>query len=295
MQEEVTQQQQQALQEPALQEPGMRPRPLQQQQCQAASLAAWLRARSRSLPLRWRLLQGLLPVRCLMCGESGDLGHVDLCSHCLEALPLRPAAAVAGIAAGTGRCVPFAYAPPVDAQILALKFHGDLRGARVHGALLAAARATLVVPPPALPVALVPVPLHAERRRERGFNQAEQLARHAGRWLGVAVRCDVLRRVRGTVAQSTLPAAQRQRNVEAAFAAAPGAAALGHVALVDDVLTTGATLRAAALALRVAGVAQVECWAVAAAGLTPTSENLTDPGLRRSASPEAVGSVRTSA
>jgi ComF family protein len=265
---------------------------------QAARFSGWLRARSPTLPLGWRMLQALLPVRCQMCGEPGDLGHVDLCSFCLGSLPFRPAASGAGAAAaaaaGSARCVPFAYASPVDSQILALKFHGDLRGARMHGALLAAARATLLPAPP-LPCALMPVPLHAARRRERGFNQAEQLARHAGRWLGIAVRCDLLRRVRATAAQSTLPAAERHRNVEAAFAAAPAAAALGHVALVDDVLTTGATLRAAALALRVAGVAQVEYWAVAAAGPGAASENLTNLGAGRPAPVEAARRAQPSA
>ena len=101
---------------------------------------------------------------------------------------------------------------------------------------------------------LVPVPLHASRRRQRGFDQAEDLARH----LGLPVR-RALRRVRATRSQTSLPAAQRHRNVRGAFATTRQAADLigAIIVLVDDVSTTGATLDACAHALKRAGVAEV--------------------------------------
>ena len=100
----------------------------------------------------------------------------------------------------------------------------------------------------------IPVPLHRSRRRHRGFNQADDLARHVG--LPV---CRALTRVRATETQTGLPAARRNRNVRDAFAVTPAAGALdgATVVLIDDVSTTGATLDACARALKDAGVAEV--------------------------------------
>jgi ComF family protein len=101
---------------------------------------------------------------------------------------------------------------------------------------------------------LVPVPLHRSRLRERGFNQAADLARH----LGVPA-VTALRRIRATATQTSLPAAQRHRNVRLAFAPTRRIrAVLGrHVVLVDDVSTTGATLEACARVLKEAGAGEV--------------------------------------
>ena len=100
----------------------------------------------------------------------------------------------------------------------------------------------------------VPVPLHPSRRRHRGFNQADDLARH----IGLPV-CRALRRIRATDAQTGLPAARRRRNVRQAFATTREADALAGavVVLVDDVSTTGATLEACARALKESGVHEV--------------------------------------
>lgn len=102
--------------------------------------------------------------------------------------------------------------------------------------------------------AAVPVPLHPSRRRERGFDQASDLARHVG--LPVV---HALRRSRPTAVQASLPAARRHGNVRGAFAARSAVAALDGriVVLVDDVSTTGATLEACARALAEAGVCEV--------------------------------------
>jgi ComF family protein len=102
--------------------------------------------------------------------------------------------------------------------------------------------------------AAVPVPLHRSRRRERGFNQAEDIARH----LPLPI-VRALARTRRTLAQAELPAARRHGNVRGAFAATSAAASLGGsvVVLIDDVSTTGATLDACARALKAAGVREV--------------------------------------
>jgi ComF family protein len=113
-----------------------------------------------------------------------------------------------------------------------------------------------------LPQLLVPVPLHARRLRERGYNQAAELARFAARRLGLRCEVTALQRVRATREQSGLGHAARVANTHQAFAARISLAGL-RVALIDDVITTGSTAAAAATALRAAGAAGVELWVVA--------------------------------
>jgi ComF family protein len=111
---------------------------------------------------------------------------------------------------------------------------------------------------------IVPVPLHRSRERERGYNQSALVARGLGQILGVPVSPRALRRNRGTRTQTELSAEERARNVEGAFEVRdPGKVAGLRVLLVDDVLTTGATLDAGAAALRKAGARQVYAAAVA--------------------------------
>jgi ComF family protein len=112
---------------------------------------------------------------------------------------------------------------------------------------------------------ILPVPLHRARLRQRGFNQALELARPLGRSLGVPVRHGLLLRARATAAQSELDAAARRRNVRGAFAVHAGAALPSHVAVLDDVMTTGATLAECVRALKRAGAQRVDVWALARA------------------------------
>jgi ComF family protein len=110
--------------------------------------------------------------------------------------------------------------------------------------------------------ALVPVPLAASRQRQRGYNQSECLARALAVSWGVPVRTDVLERARETQTQTRLSPEERIRNVRGAFRALPAArTGLGgaHVVLVDDVVTTAATLNACAGALHAAGVRIISC------------------------------------
>ena len=152
----------------------------------------------------------------------------------------------------------FVYGFPLDRLVPRLKFHNDLAAGRLLSELMAEGFAALPKP-----LALVPVPLHATRLRQRGYDQALELAKPLAQALGIPLHADALLRQRATAAQSELDAEARQRNLRGAFALHAGHALPQHVALVDDVMTTGATLQAAAKALLRAGVVRVDAWVCA--------------------------------
>jgi ComF family protein len=144
----------------------------------------------------------------------------------------------------------------------ALKFRGERRLANPLGDLLAEVGEALST----TPELLVPVPLHQARERERGFNQAALIARRLGRAWHVPVHLDVLRRVSATRPQTELTAAERRANVHRAFRLiGPEVVAGCHVALIDDVMTTGATVRECARRLREGGASTVGVLTVARA------------------------------
>lgn len=225
-----------------------------------------------------QLAQLIAPPVCVLCGGDGqsldEPWGLDLCEHCEAACARAPPESDPP---GSTFCL-FRYEDPVDQLIVRLKFHHELAHARVLGTLLARALRARRRP---LPECLVPMPLHVSRYRERGFCQTTLIARHAARRLRTArhtplpLRPDLLQRTRATRAQSGLDAAARARNLEGAFTCRPrpGRPLPRHVALLDDVLTTGHTARAATQALNAAGIAQVELWCCARA-------------LRRDADPE---------
>ena len=118
-----------------------------------------------------------------------------------------------------------------------------------------------------LPEAIIPVPLALRRYRQRGYNQASELALPIRRVTGVAVRSDIAIRQRETSEQAGLDRKARRRNLTGAFAAVAPLHAR-HVAILDDVVTTGSTVRELAEVLRRAGVEQIEVWAIARTELT---------------------------
>ena len=217
----------------------------------------------------------LWPAHCLACAEAVAPGGRDLCPACMLGLPWNRCACLrcglplplAAVACGHCQRRPppliethavFRYETPLDRLLPRLKFHEDLAAGRLCADLMAEALAGA-----ARPDALIPLPLHRRRLRARGFDQTLELARPLARTLALPLRDDLLSRVRETAPQSRLDAAARRRNLRGAFAVRPGIALPAHVALIDDVMTTGATLHAAADALLRAGVARVDAWVCA--------------------------------
>jgi ComF family protein len=243
-----------------------------------AALARQLR--KGKIANKWpRIIQDwLYPPTCLLCGDPGD-GGLDLCRPCADALPYI-AAACPRCAAPLASPVPrlcgacqnqppafdaafalFRYEEPVRHLILSLKFGARYPCARLLGTLLAE-RLGERTP---LPDALIPVPLHAHRYRKRGFNQAAETARTLSRLLDIPLDPTACRRIRATDAQARLSGKARRKNLREAFAVRPGLA-YRHVAIIDDVVTTGTTVNELAGTLRRAGVERIEVWACARAG-----------------------------
>ena len=230
-----------------------------------------------SLLQPWHMLsRWLLPLRCLLCGAPGEHG-MDLCAACAAELPRnRSCCACCALplpvpAALCGECqrhappwqaawAPFRYGWPLDRLEARFKFGRDLAAGRVLATLWQ--REATPLPKPGL---LLPVPLHTGRLRRRGYNQALELAKPLARHFGLPLRHDVLLRSRGTAAQTELDATSRRRNVRGAFAVRAGSALPAHVAVLDDVMTTGATLAECARVLKRAGVRRVDVWALARA------------------------------
>ena len=227
------------------------------------------RRRVRALVEAWAL-----PQRCVFCGVARP--DDGICAGCRNDLPGRGAARCPVCANLTtaaqvcGEClshrpsfsrtdVAASYRFPLDSAILRLKYGGDLAVAEPLAALLVQQMAH--EPPPDL---LVPMPMAPSRLRERGFNQALEIARGLSGRLDLPLATDVCHRTRHTPPQASLPWDERRRNIRGAFACEKDLSGK-RVAIVDDVLTTGATLNELARTLLRAGATEVVGWVVARA------------------------------
>jgi ComF family protein len=220
----------------------------------------------------------VLPPRCLLCGHRGAQSS-DLCASCAFdiprndircarcALPLEMPAALCGEClkkppAFDAAFVPFVYGHPLDLLMTKLKFGRSLAAGRVLSELWIDALKRMSISQPDI---LIPVPLHPSRLRERGYNQALELAKPLAKAIDAELSPNVLRRNRPTQAQIDLPADVRRRNLKGAFSVTDSTKIPPHVVVIDDVMTTGATLRECARVLKRAGAARVDVWALARA------------------------------
>lgn len=229
-----------------------------------------MQERLRQALSRWHP-QGL----CLLCRQPTD-NRPLLCQHCEADLPVLthpcPTCGHPLPDQAEGRCgrclrrppawdrlaVLGDYAFPYLALIQRLKYRGEYLMASLLGELMARH-----LPQDPFPEVLLPVPLHWWRRWCRGFNQAEALCRAIQRHSGLPLDRHLLKRVRMTRPQARLSQAERRRNLKGVFALGPHH--YRHVALVDDVVTTGTTATALCRLLRQSGVERIEVWAVSRA------------------------------
>jgi len=221
------------------------------------------------------LLDALYPPSCAACRRSLPGTEAELCAACLAALPTAYDAATGADALTTARFITyglplsgpvaaawvFEHGGPVQQLVHAIKYHRQPRlahalglafGGRLRGSAFDRVGAVLA-----------PVPLHPAKLRARGINQAEWFARGVAEGLGLPLQADLLRRVRASPSQTGLDAAARRAYVAGAFALDARQGAPACVWVVDDVLTTGATLAAAAEALTRGGVPTVGVLALA--------------------------------
>ena len=225
-------------------------------------LPAWL--------LQW------LPASCALCGQAGRSALCEGCQRqyftlrprrCIQcAMPIRAAAkdprcgsCLKDKPAFDTTIVAADYLAPVDQLVLALKFGNRLTLAPLLAAMLADALRQQVRSA-AMPALLMAVPLGPRRLQERGFNQSLEIARPLAHRLDIPLAPQLLVRVRDTLAQSTLPADERQRNMRKAFvvpSAAMNHVRGRHIGVVDDVITTGETLGEIAATLKRFGARRV--------------------------------------
>lgn len=225
-----------------------------------------------------RLSQWLYPPRCVLCQRPG-LPQLDLCANCHQALPFiaracqqcaLPLAAASHDSTRCGRCL---KKPPMfDASLSALRYQGAVvglvTGYKFHDRLLySRLLAELLLPKilrGPLPDCIIAVPLHQRRLRARGFNQSHELGKIIAARLQLPLLSHAVVRTRDTPQQTGLDARQRRKNIRGAFEVVQPLD-YQHVALVDDVVTTGSTVNELARVLKKAGAQTVTVWSIARA------------------------------
>lgn len=248
-----------------------------------------------------RLISLLFPSRCIVCRQtvSGDAAnepiknapvykltvneYIEVCSDCFSKLPLNETCCIScalPLPEGTentlcGRCISkppgfdycyslFRYEDDIIYLVHQLKFAEKISYARSLGEMLYLRLQAEIQRTGEKPDCLLPVPLHNKRLRQRGYNQSIEIARVIAGKLGIPIAYDIVKRERHTEAQSGLNARQRQKNIRSAFCVS-GKVSCRHVLIVDDVVTTGATVNELARLLKKNRVKRVGVLSVARA------------------------------
>ena len=228
------------------------------------------------LTLLLRGLNWLLPAECMKCRQEIDHDDHPFCNDCYPLLPFqqhccqRCGQAFASDLDYCGRCLhhappfdgcfcPFRYEPPIDDQLRQFKYYQRPELARSIARLLCAEILTHQLEMPDL---LIPVPLHISKLRQRGFNQAWQLTRHVSRLLEIPCSSKLIIKTRATPPQVQQSWHQRLINNRGSFALkqTPGCK---HIAIIDDVVTTGSTVAEISKILKKNGVDYVQIWGIA--------------------------------
>jgi ComF family protein len=212
-----------------------------------------------------RILTRVLPERCPSCGSCAHAGFCSGCRADFRRLPpphvdAAPGRRRDGPDADARWFAAYAYVDPLKSQIQALKFSGQRHLGRALGLLLLAELATRG--DTGKVDALIAMPLHRRRLIERGYNQAVEIARPIASAIARPLLQKGVQRRQPTRPQSDLSAAERRRNVAGAFRVRRRLDGL-HIAIIDDVVTTGATAEALAREIAQAGAGEVSVWAVA--------------------------------
>ena len=225
----------------------------------------------------------LLPPTSIVCMKAGNQAR-DLCLDCEMSLlrierpckscglPLPPGNY---LSTSCGTCLafpphfrrliaPYRYIPPVSSLVASYKYNRKLVNGRVLSQQFSK-HLHMQYQADNFPVLLIPMPLHPARLRQRGFNQANEIARYLGRDLDIPVSRNLVKRSKKTVQQTGLNARERARNVNAAFEIKQGFRfdPETSVAIIDDVVTTGSTVSELAECLLKAGAREVHVWALA--------------------------------
>lgn len=227
--------------------------------------------------------QWVLPTRCLWCGLNSD-NDLALCKDCQYHLfqprffcPYCALTLNRPISTACGSCLtspngfskiiaPFSYTHPINHFITQLKFHGQLALAELLGQLLAQALENRGIREHTMPDMILPIPLHKNRYRERGYNQALEIAKPIARHFNLPLATNLIKRVQFTSAQSELDAKTRQINIKNAFRVEKKLKSR-YVVLVDDVVTTGHTVNEVSRCLLESGVERIDVWAMARVSL----------------------------
>jgi ComF family protein len=211
------------------------------------------KARFCQYALCWSCYQQLpwLSHACQHCAVPIDRLH-QYCGRCLShSSPIKTTSAI------------FMYEPPIKRLITNFKFHHQLKHTRLFSALLAQKIQAYYYNKPQ-PQALIPMPLHNKRLKERGFNQSDILCKPLSKQCGIIMDTTLCKRIKNTHAQSLLDAKARKQNIRGAFSIQKKST-YTHVAIIDDVITTGLTTRELAETLKKSGINTIDCFALARA------------------------------
>lgn len=228
------------------------------------------------------IVEWLLPSKCILCGYAAN-NTVPLCKPCQHELPILPKhceQCARFLTFSTflkcGACLHkppefnrtfalFPYESPIKSWITQLKFHHKLYYANALGKLMAHKIESCWYDKSTLPDLIIPVPLHTKRLQERGFNQSVEIARAIAKKLKIPVDYAGIKRIRYTQIQSGLPAHERKSNIDHAFSLSRNYNGL-HIALIDDVMTTGHTVNECAKILKKNGAKMIDVWCAARNG-----------------------------